>query len=416
MYLKMSGLEAQNSNYESLSDEQLREQLDALKKQVDEMSKVLQQRQSWENPQWGGDQVNDSELNVDDVHLYRWWGERLEKNWVLEVIKSLKEPYKTEVNWFVKGKDILGLQRYLNAKIDSWAIDKTKLEAALSAKRIWLRGGHLLEDWKFWPQTLETIRVLAELPEWWNGTPATGWDEWNGNEAPIPQDNQVEFSWELPNGIAKELVKYVNDNLANELAMGNNEKLEINGWSPNWANLSLSTWLSSVAYASVQYSINLKKCINNDWSIATDYIKNTLLPIAKDNLKQQKKAVLAVKWNLLRGKEYSMDDIFWDDEEVKNDLVLKTKLENYFKIFEDKKVTFDLWNYDDDTKFDNWNIKLTLDDNNGNEDYNKWRNNPDILIFPAKDIIDDDYTLNETKFKEKLKWITRAIAEKENIS
>ena len=94
-------------------------------------------------------------------------------------------------------------------------------------------------------------------------------------------------------------------------------------------------------------------------------------------------------------------------------MVLKTKLLSYFKIFEDQKITFDFWNYDDDTKFDNWNIKLTLDDNNRNEDYNKWKNNPDILIFPAKDIIDDDYKLNETKFKEKLKKIIKAIAEKE---
>jgi hypothetical protein len=241
------------------------------------------------------------------------------------------------------------------------------------------------------------------------------WVQTNNNEASNQQDNQVEFSWELPNWIAKELVKYVNDNLANELAMGN-EKLVINGWSPNWANFSLSTWLPSVDYASVQYSINLKKCINNDWSIATDYVKNTLLPMAKDNLKQQKKAVMAVKWNLLKGKEYSMDDIFWDDKEVKTNLVLKTRLENYFKIFDDKKVTFDLWNYDDDTKFDNWNIKLTLDNDGINKDYNKWRNNPDILIFPAEDIIDDNYSLNESKFKEKLKKIIRAIAEKENIS
>lgn len=346
--------------------------------------------------------------------LYGFWKLRLNKAEVDNTLKNLNGEHKTKIEDFIKNNEIEDLQKYKNSLIDSWTINKDQLVNNCNEKWIWLRDWHISEDWKFWPQTFEAIKILAELPEWWNETPATGWNEWNGNEAPIPQDNQVEFSWELPNGIAKELVKYVNDNLANELAMGN-ENLVINGGSPNWANFSLSTWLPSVAYASVQYSINLKKCINNDWSIATDYVKNTLLPMAKDNLKQQKKAVMAVKWNLLKGKEYSMDDIFWDDEEVKGNLVLKTRLENYFNIFDDKKVTFDLWNYDDDTKFDNWNIKLTLDNDGSNKDYNKWRNNPDILIFPAEDIINDDYSLNEARFKEKLKEITRAIAEKEKF-
>ena len=181
----------------------------------------------------------------------------------------------------------------------------------------------------------------------------------------------------------------------------------------NHANLSLLTWLSNIEYQSVEYPINLKKCFNDDWSIADDYIKNVLIPIAKKDLKEKKKAVLAVKWWLLKWKKYKMEELFWQDEEVKKNRVLKVKLEKYFKLFDNQEITFDLWNYADDTKFDKWDIKLTFDDDNGNEDYNKWKNNPDILIFPAKDIIDDNYELNETRFKQKLQWIIKAIVKKE---
>lgn len=174
MYLKMPG-ETLNGNYESLTDDQLKQMLDTLKKE-------LEKRQWTENPQRSWDQTNDADLNVDNVHLYSWWGKKLEKSGVLDVIKSLKGPYKTEVNWFVKGNDILGLQRYLNAKIDSGSIDKIKLESALSAKNIWLRGGHLLEDGKFWPQTMETIKVLAELPE--------GGAEEQGRQEAIAEENK----------------------------------------------------------------------------------------------------------------------------------------------------------------------------------------------------------------------------------
>lgn len=193
MYLKMAG-ETLNGNYESLSDDELRQQLETLKKQVEAMSKVLEERQWTENLQWNRDQINDGDLNVDNVHLHSWWGKKLEKSGVLDVIKSLRDPYKSEINGFVKNNDILGLQKYLNGKIDSGSIDKIKLERVLTGKRIWLNGGHIFEDWKFWPQTLETIKCLQDI-SWWNEW-VEGWDNWNKEKGDEWQEKDKNYTIE----------------------------------------------------------------------------------------------------------------------------------------------------------------------------------------------------------------------------
>ena len=488
MYLKMPGLEAQNSNYESLSDEQLREQLDALKKQVDEMSKVLQQRQSWENPQWGGDQVNDSELNVDDVHLYRWWGERLEKNWVLEVIKSLKEPYKTEVNWFVKGKDILGLQRYLNAKIDSWAIDKTKIEAALSAKRIWLRGGHLLEDWKFWPQTLETIRVLAELPEesrsqWNSETVEESWnmsdfqtalksaeieEEYNRlsdldrsfflmwtkkiekwdysyaafmnclyrekkwqNEVEIFKSNSWEktssqisqqlfsheYEWNLADGFWNTLQSHMEEKFKDLLKLSDNTEIKMSSYKTISFRLSpmqvVGSWWNSVV---PQITMDPRKFLTENWSaFADERIQSIIIPDILKKLSDKKKTIVA--YNALKWKKYDRKAIFSDTEF--NDLGPNDQqlVKNYFNYFDDGTLEF---NYDTptDTAYDisgdRANLKLRLDDDNGDEDWNKRNNNPN-LIFPWSEVVGDDFKLNEGKLKGKLRDIILKAIKREDF-
>lgn len=339
-----------------------------------------------------------------------WWGESADKTQSIEW-GNASNWYKIEKVWSkqCKVKSIASIDELPKdyKRDDPKDYDESSEETYPTVYR--------MKKWNIWyvfysngrcktPEGMKNTKAVVESLKW----------SQSSSEETIPQDNKAEYSWELPGGMANELVKYVNDNLKDELTINSGERLVINWWiNVNHANLSLLTWLSNIEYQSVEYPINLKKCFNDDWSIADDYIKNVLIPIAKKDLKEKKKAVLAVKWWLLKWKKYKMEELFWQDEEVKKNRVLKVKLEKYFKLFDNQEITFDLWNYADDTKFDKWDIKLTFDDDNGNEDYNKWKNNPDILIFPAKDIIDDNYKLNETRFKQKLQWIIKAIVKKE---
>lgn len=103
--------------------------------------------------------------NDIDTPLYGWnWREKITKKDVLDVVNALKEPFNTEITNFIKKNDIEGLQKYLNQKIKDWKIDVDKLKEALKAKRIRFDGS-ILEDWKFGPQTLETIKFILQQQE-----------------------------------------------------------------------------------------------------------------------------------------------------------------------------------------------------------------------------------------------------------
>ena len=114
------------------------------------------------NVLWGNWVVIQSVQNPDIGNLY-WWNRwrKITKWEVMEVVNKLKEPYNTEISDFIKNKDIEWLQKYLNQKIRDWKIDKTRLANSLRSKRIRFNGS-ILEDWKFWPQTLETIRFISD--------------------------------------------------------------------------------------------------------------------------------------------------------------------------------------------------------------------------------------------------------------
>ena len=99
---------------------------------------------------------------VDGVRLYRWWSEKITKAEVMEIVNALAEPYNTEVSDYIKNNNIKWLQKYLNTKIQSWEIDFDGLKSALNAKWIWLENNRILEDGKFWPQTLETIKFFVK--------------------------------------------------------------------------------------------------------------------------------------------------------------------------------------------------------------------------------------------------------------
>lgn len=518
MYLKMAG-EALNGNYESLTDDELKQQLEALRKQVEEMSKVLEKRQWTENPQRTWDQTNDSDLNVDNVHLYSWWGKKLEKSGVLDVIKSLKEPYRTEVNWFVKNNDVLGLQRYLNAKIDSGAIDRTKLESALSAKSIWLRDGHLLEDWKFWPQTMETIKVLAELPgekadeqkkqeaiaeenrdvagltpvvedakrvrftsaeqrrsifnpiERWkvnvynitdiNKVPATwtwtdekkvyrykvasstvwgvatssyNYDFYNDGmcvrresgmttksgeeffktDTILSKLKSGEYKWSVSDKDVKQsIVDSIKENCIDALKTDKWETVKLDlDTAGNKVKAYLDTWVPCKGNPNINYSaaveINVKDCLKTDWTLDKKYVEDVILKSAKEELVKQKKTVVWRKALLdnywpKSPTSFSKSNLFWN--EYKDKPAIEAYLEKYFKKFDNS-----IWELDGDTTFNmaTWQIKMEFDDDNWNEKYNVWKTNPNLIISWS-DIVNDDYSFNEKKFKKILRNIILKI-------
>ena len=66
------------------------------------------------------------------------------------------------------------------------------------------------------------------------------------------------------------------------------------------------------------------------------------------------------------------------------------------------------------TKYEWDSIKLEFDDSWFNEKYNKWENNPDLIV-KASEFVGDNYALDEGKFKEKLRWIILRIIEREDF-
>ena len=149
------GLEGKSLNELEDSLATLQQQLNALQAEISKRKGV----DSWAS-------VSNPASSVDKMEysgrLYICLNERITQQDVLSVVNSIKEPYSSEISNYMKSNDIGWLQHYLNGKIDSWEIDSSKLRQALASKRIWLNGNHILEDRKFWPQTLETIKFLVK--------------------------------------------------------------------------------------------------------------------------------------------------------------------------------------------------------------------------------------------------------------
>jgi len=98
---------------------------------------------------------------IDKRRNKDWTSVEVTKDDVINVVNNLWEPYHTEISNFIKQKDIEWMQRYLNEKIRGWDIDKAELENFLKSKRISFNG-EILEDWKFGPQTLYTMKFIIK--------------------------------------------------------------------------------------------------------------------------------------------------------------------------------------------------------------------------------------------------------------
>ena len=136
-----------------------------IQSQIRDLQSELSRLQWWVGDLSTSSHINSlqsiTEENVPDK-LFWWRGrEYINKQEVLDVVNALQEPYHTDIANFIRSWDILWLQQYLNWKISSWDVDQEKVSAALRARNIPFNWS-IKEDWKFWPQTLETMKFIAK--------------------------------------------------------------------------------------------------------------------------------------------------------------------------------------------------------------------------------------------------------------
>lgn len=99
--------------------------------------------------------------DVNQGKLYRRGNNTITKQDIINTVNQLKEPFNTEISNLIKSRNILGLQNYLNQNIAQGKINSQQLMNSLRNKGIRFNG-KILEDGKFWPQTLETIRFITQ--------------------------------------------------------------------------------------------------------------------------------------------------------------------------------------------------------------------------------------------------------------
>jgi len=156
--------------------ESLKKENDTLKKQLEEMSKTLKTTQeelgklkgnsenSWtesgtKSGTESGTESSKEELKLDK--LYKWGKKWVEKQDVQDTFNVIGEPHKSKIREFINGGKIKELQQYLNWLVDDGTIDGSEFKSACEPKWIWLDAkNHISVDWKFWPQTLEALRML----------------------------------------------------------------------------------------------------------------------------------------------------------------------------------------------------------------------------------------------------------------
>lgn len=145
-------------------------------------------------------------------------------------------------------------------------------------------------------------------------------------------------------------------------------------------------------------------------NVDIEYVKNSVIREVKESMVNQKKAI---RWRQELVKNYTknwftVEDIFGWDSVLENQRK-EWRLNTFFSKFRGKKLIID-----SDTNYNKDKIRLEFNDRWANKRYNKWKNNSD-LEFAASEIVNDDYSIDENKFKEKLKRIILNIIEREDF-
>ena len=321
----------------------------------------------------------------------------------------MKDPYKSEIYEFVKNNNVLGLQKYLNWKIDAQEIDVSKLRETLSTKRIWLNGNHILEDWKFWPQTLETIKFLLEESkddsawEWDNGS-STGkrWAEiWTSvgtwvvggiweevNEKSDEPENLNKFNkkvFKVLKRQCKAVVKELGLTIYNydlNPVIRVDLKAEENYWT---------YWYKTE-------SINLHNFVDDNWVFDIEWFKEMVIKKNKeynDALKadyemrqEEQKFLSTIKWI-----KYSIEDLYWEKDKW-------AFYEAFFERFKENNIL----QFDQYTNFSWGDLVLNFNTKVKGWEWRTQRINKSELKW-------EDWKYSEEIFKEKLRGIVTKIVE-----
>lgn len=179
-------------------------------------------------------------LTEDDIKkLYKRWKENISKKDVVDLVTSLKDPYLSDIVWYIKKNDIEWMQKYLNGKIEDWKINKEELEKYLKDRGIRLNSWKILEDWKFGPQTLYTMKfIIEEVQEGWKEKNKEG-----GNEKKEDKE-RPDLSW-IPEEMAKVLDGIRATDTDKDWSPERNLK-DGAPWDNNW-NVDLDSWRVSIA-------------------------------------------------------------------------------------------------------------------------------------------------------------------------
>ena len=177
------------------------------------------------------------------------------------------------------------------------------------------------------------------------------------------------------------------------------------GWgytttTPIYDSIILSTEGASI-------KIPLKEMLNKEGNFDRDYRSNTILPFQKEKLKN---TLLAKKIaEEARGKAFTRTDIFKKEGDWNTIAVWKkAKISKYFKLFDDQKILIDKgisYTFGKDEK-----VFLHLNDKFWDESYNIPKNNSDLII-DAKELVNDQWKLDEEKLKKKLRVVIENIIE-----
>ena len=234
---------------------------------------------------------------------------------------------------------------------------------------------------------------------------------------------------------AEEMQSYVDTIKAqceNELIISDKESLGLSFEGKNLVFILWWTWMQKVDYvATTSYwqaisntseyliteKIDVKTCLkwwdpkNGEYgNIDVEYVKNGVIREIKESIVNKKKAI---RWSQELVKKYekdwlTMEDIFWWDPVLQNNRT-KWRITTFFNKFKSQKLVLDR-----DTTYYEDKIRLEFDDMRINEKYNKWIHNSD-LEFKASEIVKNDYSIDENKFKEKLKTIILHTIEREDF-
>ena len=365
-----------------------------------------------------------------------------------------------KVDWDNVEYQIENVKSYLNAIKDKERSDLKDLSWAwilsvqIALESLWYEVGKI--DGIYWKDTRKAVEnfqrdngltvdgapgkeTIGGLINCLNGNKV--WNVWQGAAA-TGQAAETVWQWQTAE-VGKKSQEFTSENITNEemqsyvdsikrqckdsLKINESESIDV---SFEWKNLKFNLWCETYSdWGSgnkqhiVHELVDVKTCLKwwnptdiEYWNVDIEYVKNSVIKEVKEKLISQKKAVMW--WRALVNK--------YKDNWLKKDDIFKGvslndrqnwRINTFFKKFDDEKLVLDcdkMYNDSSSTKYEWDSIKLEFDDSWFNEKYNKWENNPDLIV-KASEFVGNNYVLDESKFKEKLRWIILRIIEREDF-